>query len=76
MYIPGEQFLAAALEQDPSLIEAGVDFLVVDTANGHAQAVLNTIGQIKHLAAGTASRGCAGNRQPGQRVALASCDDE
>src|SRR5947208_4134998 len=30
-----------------ALIEAGVDFLVVDTAHGHAQAVLNMIGQIK-----------------------------
>src|SRR5204863_2319114 len=30
-----------------ALIEAGVDFLVVDTAHGHAQAVLNIIGQIK-----------------------------
>jgi IMP dehydrogenase len=30
-----------------ALIEAGVDFLVVDTAHGHAQAVLNMIGQVK-----------------------------
>src|SRR6266480_1264871 len=30
-----------------AVIEAGVDFLVVDTAHGHAQAVLNMIGQIK-----------------------------
>src|SRR4029077_19370468 len=30
-----------------ALIEAGVDFLVVDTAHGHAQAVLNMVGQIK-----------------------------
>src|SRR5438874_3877840 len=30
-----------------ALVEAGVDFLVVDTAHGHAQAVLNMIGQIK-----------------------------
>src|SRR6202142_3151613 len=30
-----------------ALIEAGVDFLVVDTAHGHAQGVLNMIGQIK-----------------------------
>src|SRR5947209_5264846 len=30
-----------------SLIEAGVDFLVVDTAHGHAQAVLTMIGQLK-----------------------------
>ena len=30
-----------------ALIEAGVDFLVVDTAHVHAQAVLNMIGQIK-----------------------------
>jgi IMP dehydrogenase len=30
-----------------ALIEAGVDFLVVDTAHGHAQAVLTMIGQIK-----------------------------
>ena len=30
-----------------ALAEAGVDFLVVDTAHGHAQAVLDMIGQIK-----------------------------
>src|SRR5712675_2141166 len=30
-----------------ALVEAGVDFLVVDTAHGHAQAVLDMIGQIK-----------------------------
>jgi len=30
-----------------ALIEAGVDFLVVDTAHGHAQAVLDMVGQIK-----------------------------
>src|SRR5579863_9839920 len=30
-----------------ALTEAGVDFLVVDTAHGHAQAVLDMIGQIK-----------------------------
>src|SRR5215467_120324 len=30
-----------------ALIEAGVDFLVVDTAHGHAQAVLDMIAQIK-----------------------------
>src|SRR6201996_7314041 len=30
-----------------ALVEVGVDFLVVDTAHGHAQAVLTMIGQIK-----------------------------
>src|SRR3984885_4297433 len=30
-----------------SLIEAGVDFLIVDTAHGHAQSVLDMIAQIK-----------------------------
>jgi IMP dehydrogenase len=30
-----------------ALVEAGVDFLVVDTAHGHAQAVLAMVGQIK-----------------------------
>ncbi len=30
-----------------ALIEAGVDFLVVDTAHGHSQAVLAMIGQLK-----------------------------
>jgi IMP dehydrogenase len=30
-----------------ALIETGVDFLVVDTAHGHAQAVLDMVGQIK-----------------------------
>ena len=30
-----------------ALIEAGVDFLVVDTAHGHAQAVLDMVAQIK-----------------------------
>src|SRR5580693_1266722 len=30
-----------------ALIEAGVDFLVVDTAHGHAQSVLNMIRQLK-----------------------------
>ena len=30
-----------------SLIEAGVDFLIVDTAHGHAQSVLDMVAQIK-----------------------------
>ncbi len=30
-----------------ALIEAGVDFLVVDTAHGHAQAVLDMVAQVK-----------------------------
>jgi IMP dehydrogenase len=30
-----------------ALIEAGVDFLVVDTSHGHAQAVLDMVGQVK-----------------------------
>jgi IMP dehydrogenase len=30
-----------------ALVEVGVDFLVVDTAHGHAQAVLDMIGQLK-----------------------------
>ncbi len=30
-----------------ALVEAGVDFLVVDTAHGHAQSVLDMVGQIK-----------------------------
>ena len=30
-----------------ALIDAGVDFLIVDTAHGHAQAVLNMIAQLK-----------------------------
>src|SRR5260370_24414048 len=30
-----------------ALIDAGVDFLVVDTAHGHAESVLNMIAQLK-----------------------------
>ena len=30
-----------------ALAEAGVDFLVVDTAHGHAQAVLDMVAQVK-----------------------------
>jgi IMP dehydrogenase len=30
-----------------ALLDAGVDFLVVDTAHGHAQAVLDMVGQVK-----------------------------
>jgi IMP dehydrogenase len=36
-----------AKQRAQALIEAGVDFLVVDTAHGHAQSVLDMIGQIK-----------------------------
>jgi IMP dehydrogenase len=36
-----------AKQRAQALIEAGVDFLVVDTAHGHAQAVLDMIGQLK-----------------------------
>jgi IMP dehydrogenase len=36
-----------AKQRAQALIEAGADFLVVDTAHGHAQSVLDMIGQIK-----------------------------
>jgi IMP dehydrogenase len=36
-----------AKQRAEALVEAGVDFLVVDTAHGHSQAVLDMIGQIK-----------------------------
>jgi len=36
-----------AKQRAQALIEAGADFLVVDTAHGHSQAVLTMIGQLK-----------------------------
>lgn len=36
-----------AWERAMALIEAGVDFLVVDTAHGHSRAVLDTVAKIK-----------------------------
>jgi len=36
-----------AKRRSQALIDAGVDFLVVDTAHGHAQSVLNMVGQLK-----------------------------
>ncbi|MDR3360653.1 MAG: IMP dehydrogenase [Bifidobacteriaceae bacterium] len=40
-------FFGDALERAWALIEAGVDLLVVDTAHGHTQALLDVIGQLK-----------------------------
>src|SRR5260370_31862089 len=37
----------AAKRRAQALIDAGVDFLVVDTAHGHAESVLNMIAQLK-----------------------------
>ena len=37
------------LERAERLIEAGVDLLVIDTAHGHSQRVLDTIGRVKKL---------------------------
>ncbi len=36
-------------ERAERLIEAGVDLLVVDTAHGHSQGVLNAVGRVKKL---------------------------
>ncbi len=36
-----------AKQRAQALIDAGVDFLVVDTSHGHAQAVLDMVGQVK-----------------------------
>jgi len=41
-------------ERAERLIDAGVDVLVVDTAHGHSQGVLDVIGQVRHLAGYTA----------------------
>jgi IMP dehydrogenase len=38
---------ADAKRRAQALAEAGADFLVVDTAHGHSQAVLDTVGQLK-----------------------------
>jgi IMP dehydrogenase len=38
---------ADRLERARALVEAGVDVVVVDTAHGHAQAVLDTIGELR-----------------------------
>jgi len=38
---------ADSLERTQALVEAGVDVLVVDTAHGHQQGVINMVGKIK-----------------------------
>ena len=74
MYIPGEHFLAAALEQDPTLVGLGVR---AARAARHAdQPRRHRQDRREHLAAGAAGRSGAGNRQSRQGVAFASCDDE
>ena len=74
MYIPGEQFLAAALEQDSNSVGLGVR--TARAARDPDQLGRHRQDRRKHLAAGAASRSGAGNRQPWQGIALSSCDDE
>jgi IMP dehydrogenase len=48
-----------ALERAERLIDAGVDVIVVDTAHGHSQRVLDAVGQVKKMS--NAVRIIAGN---------------
>lgn len=43
---------AANLERAEALVAAGVDVIVIDTAHGHSQAVLDMVGQVRALGAG------------------------
>jgi IMP dehydrogenase len=42
----------AGFERAERLIEAGVDLLVIDTAHGHSQKVLDAVGRVKRLSNG------------------------
>ena len=57
-----------------SLIEAGVDFLVVDTAHGHAQSVLDMVRQIKANADIEVIGGNIATRQGAQALIDAGVD--
>lgn len=60
------------LERAERLIDAGVDILVIDTAHGHSQRVLDAVKQIKKLAGSTAVM--AGNvATPEATQALIDC---
>lgn len=52
---------AEALERSDALIEAGVDVLVIDTAHGHSQGVLDSVRKIKSSLHGKHIQLIAGN---------------
>ena len=49
----------SGLERAEALIEAGVDVVVIDTAHGHSQSVLDQVGRVKRLS--NAAQVVAGN---------------
>lgn len=49
----------SGLERAEALIEAGVDVVVIDTAHGHSQAVIDQVGRVKRLS--NAAQVVAGN---------------
>ena len=52
------------LERARSLIDNGVDLLVIDTAHGHSQKVLNTLSKIKRISSNKSI--CVGNIASGE----------
>ena len=52
------------LERARSLIDNGVDLLVIDTAHGHSQKVLNTLSKIKRISLNKSI--CVGNIASGE----------
>ncbi len=44
---------AAGLDRSLALVDAGVDLLVIDTAHGHSNAVLNAVSEIKKVSSKT-----------------------
>src|SRR5260370_21973471 len=57
-----------------ALIEAGVDFLVVDTSHGHAQAVLDMVAQVKANSRGEVIGGNIATRAGAQALIDAGSD--
>ena len=65
---------ADAKRRAVALIEAGVDFLVVDTAHGHAQSVLDMVAQIKANTSVDAIGGNVATRAGAQALVEAGAD--
>ena len=65
---------ADAKRRAVALIEAGVDFLVVDTAHGHAQPVLDMVAQIKANTSVDAIGGNVATRAGAQAMVEAGAD--
>jgi IMP dehydrogenase len=65
---------ADAKRRAVALIEAGVDFLVVDTAHGHAQSVLDMVAQIKANTSVDAIGGNIATRSGAQALVEAGAD--